>query len=112
MARVKSPAQIKHRKTLDQAKGFKQTRRTRVKVALDAVLHAGQYAYEGRKLRKRDLRALWITRLNAAVREQGMSYSKFIAALKKEKIELDRKILSEIAIKDPESFKNIVAAVK
>ena len=112
MARVKSPAQIKHRKTLDQAKGFKQSRRKRIKVALDAVLHAGQYAYIGRKNKKRDLRALWIIRLNAAVREHGMSYSKFIGGLKKNKIEVDRKILSSIAITDPESFKQIVAEVK
>ena len=112
MARVKSPAQVKHRKILKAAKGFTQTRRTRVKVAKDALLHAGQYAFAGRKLKKRDLRALWIIRLNAAVRTEGMSYSKFIAGLKKEKIELDRKILSEIALKDNESFKQIVAAVK
>jgi large subunit ribosomal protein L20 len=112
MARVKSPAIVRHRKVRKLAKGFRQSRRKRVKVALDAVLHAGQYAYVGRKLRKRDLRALWITRLNAAVREHELSYSKFIAGLKSKKIEVDRKILSEIAIKDPESFKQIVAAVK
>ncbi len=112
MARVKSKAQIKHRKIKKLAKGFRQARRQRIKPALDAVLHAGQYAYVGRKLRKRDLRALWITRLSAAVKEQGLSYSKFIAGLKREKIELDRKILSEIAIKDPETFKQVVTAVK
>ncbi|CAN5329445.1 50S ribosomal protein L20 [soil metagenome] len=112
MARVKSPSQIRHRKIKKLTKGFTQARRTRVRVGMDALLHAGQYEYIGRKLRKRDLRALWITRLNAAVRDEGMSYSKFIAGLKKENIELDRKILSEIAIKDPGAFKQIVAAVK
>src|SRR5216684_395052 len=112
MARVKSPAQIKHRKLRKLTKGFSNARRKRVKPGKEAVVHAGQYAYIGRKLRKRDLRSLWIIRLNAAVRTHGLSYSKFIAGLKKEKIELDRKILSEIAIKDPESFRQIVAAVK
>jgi large subunit ribosomal protein L20 len=112
MARVKSPAQIKHRKIKKLTKGFRQARRTRVRVGMDAVLHAGQYEYVGRKLRKRDLRSLWIIRLNAAVREHGISYSKFIAGLKKEKIEIDRKILSDIAIKDPKTFKEIVAAVQ
>jgi len=80
-------------------------------VVKEALLHAGQYAYEGRKLRKRDLRALWIMRVNAAVRKRGLSYSRFIAGLKKEKIEIDRKILSEIAVKDPETFEKIVKEV-
>ena len=112
MARVKSPAQVKHRKIRKLTKGFRQARRTRIKAGQEAMLHAGHYAYVGRKLKKRDLRSLWIIRLNAAVREEGLSYSKFVAGLKKEKIEIDRKILSEIAIKDPESFRHIVAAVK
>lgn len=112
MARVKSPAQIRHRKILKQTKGMRDARRKHVTAGMDAVLHKGQYEYVGRKLRKRDLRALWIIRLNAAVRAQGLSYSRFIAALKKNKVEVDRKILSDIAIKDPETFKNIVAAVK
>ncbi len=75
-------------------------------------MHAGQYAYIGRKDRKGDMRALWITRLSAAVKQRGLSYSKFIAGLKKEKIELDRKILSDIAITDPETFDKIVEEVK
>lgn len=112
MARVKSLAIRKHRKIKKLAKGFKQARRTRVKAAKEAILHAGQYAYVGRKLRKRNLRSLWITRLNAAVREHGLSYSKFIAGLKREKIEIDRKILAEIAVKDPKTFEKIVAEVK
>lgn len=108
MARVKSTASRKHRVFLKRARGFKQSRRKRIQVAKEALLHAGQYAYHGRKLRKRDLRALWITRLNAAVRENGLSYSKFIAGLKKNKIELDRKILADIAVSDPATFTKIV----
>lgn len=111
MARVKSKAQIKHRVVKQRTKGFTAARRKRVKAGIDALLHQGQYQYVGRKLRKRDLRSLWIIRLSAAVKEENMSYSKFIAGLKKEKIEIDRKILSEIAIKDPDTFKQIVTAV-
>ena len=110
--RVKSVAAIKHRKILKRAKGFKQARRVRIKDAKEALLHAGQYAYHGRKLRKRNIRSLWIKRLNAAVRENDMSYSKFIAGLKKAKIELDRKILADIAVNDPETFKKIVAEIE
>ena len=112
MARVKSTSARRHRKFLKRAKGFKQARRVRIQAAKEALLHAGQYAYHGRKLRKRDLRSLWIVRLNAAVREEGFSYSKFIAALKKSKIELDRKILADIAVSDPATFKKIVSEVK
>jgi len=74
----------------------------------EALLHAGAYAYHGRKLKKRDLRTLWISRINAAAVAQGISYSKFIAGLKKAKIEIDRKILSDLAVTDPETFKKIV----
>lgn len=109
MARVKSTAGRKHRVMLARAKGFKQARRRRIQTAKEALLHAGQYAYEGRKNKKRDLRGLWIIRLNAAVREQGVSYSKFIAGLKKNKIAIDRKILSELAISDPKVFEKIVS---
>lgn len=112
MARVKSIASRKHREVLKRAKGFRQARRTRIQTAKEAVLHAGQYAYEGRKLRKRDLRALWIIRLNAAVREQGLSYSKFVNLLKKAKVEVDRKILADIAATDPSTFAKIVDSVK
>lgn len=112
MARVKSPAARKHRKFLKMAKGFKQARRTRIQTAKEAILHAGQYAYEGRKLRKRDIRKLWIIRLNAAVRERGLSYSQFISELKKAKIGLDRKILADIAVNDPKAFDEIVKAAK
>ncbi|MFI5240881.1 MAG: 50S ribosomal protein L20 [Microgenomates group bacterium] len=112
MARVKSTSARRHRKILAQAKGFKQARRTRIQTAKEAVVHAGAYAFHGRKLKKRDLRSLWITRLNAAVREEGLSYSRFISALKKAKIEIDRKILSDIATKDSATFKQIVKETK
>ncbi len=112
MTRVKSPAIIKHRKLREETKGMRQARRQRVKPGREAVLHAGQYAYIGRRLRKRDIRALWITRLSAVAKIEGTSYSKMIAALKKAKIEIDRKILSDIAIKDPSTFKTIISKLK
>lgn len=111
MARAKSTASRSHRKTLKQAKGFRESRRKRIKTAKEAVLHAGAYAYHGRKLRKRDVRALWIMRLNAAAREHGTKYSELIAGLKKEKIEIDRKILADVATRDPETFKKIVEKI-
>lgn len=110
--RVKSTASRKHRVILKRARGFKQARRTRIQTAKEALLHAGQYAYHGRKLRKRDLKALWIVRLNAAVRESGLSYSKFIALLKKAKVEINRKILADIAVKDKATFNKILETVK
>jgi large subunit ribosomal protein L20 len=112
MPRVKSIAQRRHRKIREATKGFRNARRRRVKSGKEALMHAGQYAYEGRKNRKRVLRALWIIRLNAAVREHELSYSKFIAALKKANIEIDRKILSDIAINDPQGFAEIVNKIK
>ena|SRR3989344_7074186 len=112
MARTKSISAVRHRKTLKAAKGFKQARRTRIKTAKEAVLHAGQYAYIGRKNRKRNLRNLWILRLSAAVKKHGLSYSKFIALLKKEKIEIDRKVLSDIAATDSQTFDKIVDSVQ
>jgi len=110
--RVKSISARRHRKILARAKGFRQARHSRIQVAKEAVLHAGAYAFAGRKLKKRDLRSLWIARVNAGVRLEGVSYSKFIAGLKKEKIEIDRKILSAIAVEDPDTFKKIVSEVK
>ncbi len=111
MARIKSTASRKHRKLLKRAKGFRQARRTRIQTAKEAVLHAGQYAFHGRKLKKRDLRSLWIVRLNAAARESGLNYNQLISGLKKAKIELDRKILAEIAVTDAATFKKIVSEV-
>ena len=110
--RVKSSRRPRHKKLLKAAKGFKQSRSKRYKVAKEAVLHAGQYAYAGRRLKKRDLRALWITRLNAAVREHDMSYSKFEAALKASNVEINRKLLADIAVNDPNAFSEIVSTVK
>ncbi len=112
MARAKSIAAKRHRKVKKAARGFKHARSRRVKAAKEALLHAGQYAYIGRKLRKRDLRSLWIKRINAAAREHDLSYGKLIEGLKKNKIELDRKMLAEIAVSDPDTFKQIVDAVK
>jgi large subunit ribosomal protein L20 len=106
--RIKSTSARRHRKMLARAKGFKQARSKRIQVAKEALVHAGAYAYHGRKLRKRDFRTLWIMRINAAVKGEGISYSKFIAGLKKENIEIDRKILADIAAQDPVTFKKIV----
>jgi len=97
-----------HKKVLARTKGFRMTRHRLYKVAREADLHAGQYAYVGRKKRKRDMRRLWITRINAALKEFGISYSKFINLLKKAKIEVDRKILAELAVSEPFVFKAIV----
>ena len=110
--RVKSKAQIRHRKLLDKAKGYRMTKHRLVKAASDAVLHAGQYAYHGRKLRKRQLHRLWITRLNIALRNADFKYSTFMFGLKKAKITLDRKVLADIAVSDPEGFTKIVSQVK
>ena len=107
--RVKSISARRHRKMLARAKGFRQARHSRIQVAKEALVHAGAYAFHGRKLKKRDLRSLWIVRLNAAVRQCGTSYSKFISGLKKEKIEIDRKIMSEIATRDMETFRKIAS---
>lgn len=102
----------KHKKTLQLNKGYRMSRHRLVKSASEAALHAGEYAFQGRKNRKRDLRRLWITRINAGLSELGLSYSRFIAGLKKARIELDRKILADIVVRDPQTFKTIVEKVK
>jgi len=114
MVRVKGGVHTrrKHKKVLEAAKGFWMTRHKQFKKAQEAVLHAGEYAFTGRKLKKRDFRSLWIIRLNAAVREAGLSYSKFINLLKKKNVGLDRKILSQIAVEYPKTFTAIVGKVK
>lgn len=112
MARVKSKSAIRHRKVRALAKGYHAARRRRYGAAHEAVMHAGAYAFHGRKLKKRDLRSLWITRLGAAAKSLGTSYSKLMAALKNSKIELDRKVLSDIAAKNPGVFEKIVAQTK
>ncbi len=102
----------KHKKLLDLNKGYRGTKSKLAKMAQEAYLHAGAYAYNGRKRKKRDFRRLWIVRISEAVKLQGISYSKFIASLAKEKIMLDRKILADIILNDPETFKTIVDTVK
>jgi len=114
MVRVKSGilTKKKHRKVLKLAKGYWMTRHKQFKKAKEAVLHAGEYAFFGRKRKKREMRRLWITRLNAAVRQLGLKYSQFIKMLKEKKVEIDRKILSQIAVEYPKIFVKIVEKVK
>jgi large subunit ribosomal protein L20 len=102
----------KHNKLFKLAKGYRGSRSTLVRTATQAVLQAGQYAFHGRKLKKRDFRALWITRISQAVKGQDMSYSKFMDAMKKANIALDRKVLSDLVLNDPETFNAVVAQVK
>jgi len=114
MARVKRgvTARAKHRKVLDKAKGYYGARRKVFRAAKQAVIKAGQYAYRDRRQRKRQFRALWIARLNAAAREQGLSYSRLIHGLKLADIDVDRKVLADIAVHDQEAFAAIAAAAK
>lgn len=102
----------KHKKLLGLTKGYKGTRRRLVKDAKEALLHAGAYAYQGRKDRKGDFRSLWITRIGEAAKQQGISYSVLINNLKKAQIELDRKILADLVINDRETFNKIIDHVK
>ncbi len=110
MARVKRgvTAHAKHKKVLNAAKGYYGRRKNTIRVAKQAVEKALQYQYRDRKRRKRSFRALWIQRINAAVREQGVTYGVFIHGLSKLGVEVDRKMLSDIAIKDPSAFKALV----
>ena len=114
MARVKRgvTAHAKHKKVLDAAKGFHGRRKNTIRIAKQAVEKSLQYAYRDRKNRKRTFRALWIQRLNAAVREHGLTYSRFIDGLGKAGVEVDRKVLSDIAIREPEAFAAIVDKAK
>ena len=114
MARVKRgvTSHAKHKKTLDAAKGFRGRRKNTIRAAKAAVDKSMQYAYRDRKNKKRTIRALWIQRLNAAVREFGITYSRFIDGLNKSGIEIDRKVLSELAIHEPATFKAIVEKAK
>ncbi|OGH18287.1 MAG: 50S ribosomal protein L20 [Candidatus Levybacteria bacterium RIFCSPHIGHO2_12_FULL_38_12] len=113
MARVKRGivSRRKHKKLLSKTKGYRGTKNRLVKVAKEASLHAGAYAFHGRKLRKRDFRSLWITRIGEAVQKEGLSYSVFMNKLKKANIMLDRKMLNELLSEDPASFKGIVKSV-
>lgn len=114
MARVKRgvTSHAKHKKVLKAAKGFYGRRKNTIRTAKAAVDRAMQYAYRDRKMKKRTFRALWIQRLNAAVREHGMTYSRFIDGLGKAGVEIDRKVLSDIAIREPETFRAIVEKAK
>ncbi len=114
MARVKRgvTAHAKHKKVLKKAKGFYGRRKNTIRAAKAAVDKSMQYAYRDRKVRKRNFRALWIQRINAAVREHGLTYGRFIDGLTKAGIEVDRKVLSDMAIHDAEAFGVLVAAAK
>ena len=114
MPRVKRgvTARARHKKVLEQAKGFRGRRKNVFRIAKEAVMKAGQYAYRDRRAKKREFRALWITRINAAVRECGLSYSVFMNGLKKASIEIDRKVLAEMAVNDAAAFGKIVEAVR
>lgn len=114
MARVKRgvTAHAKHKKVIKAAKGFYGRRKNTIRTAKAAVDRSMQYAYRDRKNKKRTFRALWIQRLNAAVREQGLTYSRFIDGLGKAGIEIDRKVLSDLAIREPAAFKAIVDQAK
>lgn len=116
MPRVKTGFARKraHKKILARTKGFRMTKNRLIKVAREADLHAGQYAYAGRRLRRRDFRRLWVIRLNAAVKavDETLRYSEFINMLKKKNVLLDRKVLADIALKDATTFGAIVEQVR
>ena len=114
MARVKRGviARRRHKKILKQAKGYYNARRKVFRVAKQAVIKAGQYAYRDRKQRKRQFRALWIARINAAARLNGLSYSRFINGLKKANVSLDRKVLADMAVHDAAGFTAVAEMAK
>ncbi|MFN3287131.1 MAG: 50S ribosomal protein L20 [Sphingomonadaceae bacterium] len=114
MARVKRgvTAHARHKRVLEQAKGFYGRRKNTIRIAKQAVEKAGQYAYRDRKTRKRNFRALWIQRINAGAREHGLTYSRFMAGVAAAGIELDRKILADLAMNEPEAFAAVVAQAK
>jgi large subunit ribosomal protein L20 len=114
MARVKGgvTAHARHKKVLKKAKGYYGRRKNTFRAANAAVEKAGLYAYRDRKNKKRTFRALWIQRINAAVREEGLTYSRFISGLAKAGVELDRKVMADIAMNQPEAFKGLVAQAK
>ena len=114
MPRVKRgvTARARHKKILALAKGYRGRRKNVFRIAKQAVMKAGQYAYRDRRTRKRVFRALWIARINAAARGMGITYSKFMAGMKMASIDIDRKMLAELAVNDPAAFGSIVAKVK
>lgn len=114
MARVKRGVTTKrrHKKILKMAKGYRNIRRTAYRRAVEAVMKAGRHAYQGRRQKKRDFRGLWIIRINAALKGTDMNYSRFIGGMAAKNIKLNRKVLSELAIHNPEVFSKVVAAAK
>jgi large subunit ribosomal protein L20 len=112
MSRVKRgvTAHARHRKVIKQAKGYYGRRKNTIRVAKQAVEKAGQYAYRDRKVKKRTFRSLWIQRINAAARLHGVTYGQLINGLKKAGIELDRRVLADIAVREPETFQGLVEA--
>jgi len=114
MARVKRgvQARARHKKVIAKAKGYRGRRKNVFRVAVQAVTKAGQYAYRDRRQRKRQFRALWIARINAAAREHGLSYSRFINGLKIASIEIDRKVLADIAVFEKEAFAQLAEQAK
>lgn len=114
MSRVKRgvTSHARHKKVLNQAKGYTGRRKNTIRIAMQAVEKAGQYAYRDRRVRKRQFRALWIQRINAAVRAEGLKYSTFMNGLAKAGIELDRKILASLAYDEPTAFKELVEKAK
>ncbi len=110
MARVKRGVtqHARHKKVLEQAKGFYGRRKNTIRIAKQAVDKAGQYAYRDRKTKKRTFRSLWIQRINAAARQEGMSYSRFINGLHNAGVEVDRKVLADLAVSDPTAFAALV----
>jgi large subunit ribosomal protein L20 len=114
MARVKRgvQARARHKKVLDKAKGYRGRRKNVFRVAKQAVIKAGQYAYRDRRQRKRQFRALWIARINAGARECGLSYSRFMNGLKKANIEIDRKVLADLAVFDKAAFAALAEQAK
>ncbi len=114
MARVKRgvTTHARHKKVLEQSKGFVGRSSTNYRIALERLEKSLQYAYRDRRVKKREFRGLWITRINAAVREHGITYSRFIDGLNKAGIEMDRKVLSALAFDDPAAFASVVEKVK
>ena len=112
MARVKRgvTARNRHKKVLRQAKGYYGNKSRSYKSANEAVMHAGRYAFRDRRARKGDFRSLWIQRINAACRENGTSYSRFIAGLRLAEIDVDRKVLADLAVREPAAFASLVEA--
>ena len=114
MARIKRgvTSHRKHKKVLNLTKGHKLGRSTKIREAKSSLLHAGAYAFAHRRAKKRDFRRLWITQLGIAVRNEGISYSKFISHLRIKNIKLDRKVLADLAVNYPDDFKKIVSEIR